>query len=136
MVMRSSILLALMAALTFSTFAADAQSRDWNGHRHKVVKIKHAKTVKVNIGPRIVVRRGVVDVAVSRYRHRIDRQMNTYSGNVAVYTRNGVGTWSYGTTSAMVGRDDAKSELKIIDLDKLAGRNDCQMEAGVCVIRP
>lgn len=133
---RSSILFALVAALAMSTVPVESQAGDRSGSRHRVVKIKHAKTVKIRYAPRTVIRRAIVNVDLHRGRHRLHRQVNTYSGNVAIYHRNGVGTWSYGTTSGTTVIADARPSLKIIDIDRLAGKNDCQMEAGVCVIRP
>jgi hypothetical protein len=70
------------------------------------------------------------------HRHRHEhRDFNSYSGEVAVYVRPNVGTWSYGGGSSVAIIQPYEPVLKIIDV-KAAGNSACSMEAGVCVIRP
>lgn len=127
MFQRSRALLALAATLlmTVTAVEANADRLGFHNHRHHAVKRVVVRTnvrvdnrVIVNIGPR---------------RHRV-HNANTYSGDVAVYYRSGVGAWSYGTVSARTSRLALHPNAKIIDLS--GGRNGCHTEKGVCVIRP
>lgn len=97
-----------------------------NGHRHRrsVVRIVNRNVVVVNVN--------------GKNRYRPHRQGDTYSGGVMIDVRNGVGQWSYGgysseTASVVVTR---APRLKIIDVGTLKADGACQMQAGVCVIRP
>jgi hypothetical protein len=94
--------------------------------------------------PRVSVRQKVViNIDTRRHYHRYDgyrayrnvRGVNTYSGDVDINYQPGVGTWSYGTTSALQSEAVVESStVRIIDLN--SSNNDCSMERGVCVIRP
>jgi hypothetical protein len=99
---------------------------DRKGNRH------HRSTV------RIVNRNVVVVKADGKFRHayRGYRQVNTYSGDVVIDVRNGVGQWSYGSFSADAVPAAAVPNAKIIDVDAITPNNGCDMQAGVCVIRP
>ena len=99
---------------------------DRSGHRH------HRNHVRL-------VNRNVVVVKVDgKNRYHRHRPGNIYSGGVFIEVRNGVGQWSYGSYSS-----DAASltvtnapRVKIIDVGALKKNGACQMQAGVCVIRP
>jgi hypothetical protein len=99
---------------------------DRSGHRH------HRSVVRI-------VNRNVVVVAVGgRNRHRLHRQRNSYSGDVVIDVRNGVGQWSYGSYSADAAAVTVTTgpTLKIIDVGAMKAGDACDMQAGVCVIRP
>jgi hypothetical protein len=69
------------------------------------------------------------------------RNANTYSGDVDIYSVPGVGTYSYGDAIySSIGPDASTrpraSSLKIIDVGDIKPNNGCDMQAGVCVIRP
>jgi hypothetical protein len=69
------------------------------------------------------------------------RDANTYSGDVDVYSVPGVGTYSYGNAVYNGHAPDAlanatTSSVKIIDVTAIKPNNGCDMQAGVCVIRP
>ena len=98
---------------------------DRSGHRH------HRAVVRI-------VNRNVVVVKVdgkNRHRHH---QGNTYSGDVVIDVRNGVGQWSYGSYSsdAATVTVTGAPRVKIIDVGTLKTNGVCEMQAGVCVIRP
>jgi hypothetical protein len=127
MFQRSRALLAIAAALLMTAGAveADAGAQGFHRNRHHTIKrisvrtnVRVGNRITINIGPR---------------RHRV-HGVNTYSGDVAVYYRRGVGEWSYGTVSVRTSRLAFHPNAKIIDLG--SGRNGCSMEKGVCVIRP
>jgi len=63
-------------------------------------------------------------------------QRNTYSGDVDVYSVPGVGTYSYGEGSTEVLMTRSIPSAKIIDVKTLKPNQACEMQAGVCVIRP
>lgn len=105
---------------------------DNHGHRH------YART-RVNTSTVVV-----INVEKGRS-YRVtggDRpQANTYSGDVDVYSVPGVGTYSYGDASdygysADSANDTRASTLKIIDVGDVKPNNGCDMQAGVCIIRP
>lgn len=134
--------LALLVAFSILPLAeSEAGSRQ---ERHRVIKHKPLRMVDRS-GHRHrrpvvrVVNRNVVVVKVDgRNRHRRHHQGNTYSGDVVIDVRNGVGQWSYGSFSAeaaivTVTRAPA---AKIIDVGTLKVDGACEMQAGVCVIRP
>jgi hypothetical protein len=127
MFQRSKTLLALAAALLMTAGAveANAGSRVFHHNRHHAVKriivrthVRFDSRIAVNIGPR---------------RHHV-RGVDTYSGEVAVSYRSGVGAWSYGTASIRTNRLALQPNAKIVDVS--GGRTGCSMEKGVCVIRP
>jgi hypothetical protein len=64
------------------------------------------------------------------------RDVNTYSGDVDTYSVPGVGTYSYGEGSSDVIVTRSVPSATIIDVKNLKPNNGCQMQAGVCVIRP
>jgi hypothetical protein len=114
---RSGLQLALAAILMMATTAVTADAGD-RQHRFKKP-------------PPVVVK------IVLKHRHRhAHRQVNTYSGDVAIYHRRNVGTWSYGTLPTVVDERAAPPRAKIIHVDRMGGKTDCSMEKGVCVIRP
>ena len=101
---------------------------DRSGHRH------HRNVVRV-------INRNVVVVKVDGKNRHHHHQRNSYSGDVVIDVRNGVGQWSYGSYEAYSA--DAASvsvttgpKLKIIDVGALKADSACEMQAGVCVIRP
>ena len=87
---------------------------------------------------RVVNRNVVVVKADGRNRHRYRPPVNTYSGNVVIDVRSGVGQWSYGAYSVYAAPVAAVAvpRVKIIDVGALKTNSACEMQAGVCVIRP
>jgi hypothetical protein len=127
MFQRSRALLAFATSLLMIATAVEADARGFRHHRHDHQGFQRIKVrTKVHVDNRVVVN-------IGRQRHQI-RAANTYSGEVAVYYRRGVGAWSYGTVGARTSRLAFHPNAKIIDLS--AGRTGCSMEKGVCVIRP
>lgn len=115
------------------------------GERHRIVKQQKFRMIdrKAIRSDRRHIRRVVVRAAVSvkvdgggRSFHRRHRQDNTYSGDVVIDVRKGVGQWSYGSYGADVVSVTVRSTVKIIDVGSLTINSACQMQAGVCVIRP
>ena len=99
---------------------------DRSGRRH------HRNVVRV-------VNRNVVVVKVNgKHRHHYLRPAGTYSGDVAIDVRNGVGQWSYGSYGGDVASVSVAvvPKAKIIDVGTLKTNGACEMQAGVCVIRP
>lgn len=129
MFLRSKTLLALAAGLLLCATAIETDAGE-HATRHRHV-IRH---INIRTNVRIIENRVTVNVDRNRGRHRMHRRANTYSGDVAVYYRRGVGTWSYGAYEAPARALTGHPNAKIIDLTR--GRNDCSMEKGVCVIRP
>jgi hypothetical protein len=117
-----SVLAVVLAAIT--SLPADAGERM---HRHH-----GAQRIVVRNTVRIIDRSRTINV-LARQRHR-RQDVNTYSGDVAVYWRRGVGTWTYGSVGTPIETRAYVPNAKIIDLK--SGKNDCSMENGVCVIRP
>ncbi len=128
MFQRSKALLVAVAALLTVTAAldADAGNRLSRHHHHFVKRIAVKTNVRVN-------NRIAITIVDGARRHRIYRN-NAYSGDVTVYYRRGVGSWSYGTIAAPESSLALHPNAKIIDLD--GGKTDCSMEKGVCVLRP
>jgi hypothetical protein len=120
---RSKALLVLAAATMAVLPLSAAPAGERFHHRHGIQRITIRNTVRV-------VERTTINI---RHRHH-NRGRDSYSGDVAIYSRPGVGTWSYGTLSSVVETRSLASGAKIIDLR--SGKNDCSMEMGVCVIRP
>lgn len=99
---------------------------DRSGHR------RHRDIVRVVNRNVVVVR---VDGKNRRHRHHPG---NSYSGDVVIDIRNGVGQWSYGSygyEAAAVGVT-IRPKVKIIDVGALKADRACEMQAGVCVIKP
>lgn len=114
-----------------STLSLRVADRD-NRHRH------HAR-VRVNTSSVVVI--NVVGDRGYRMPANSTRTANTYSGAVDVYSIPGVGTYSYSDAvyngHAPDGVADASApSLKIIDVGALKPNEGCDMQAGVCVIRP
>ena len=132
-----------LALLVAFSILPPAQSEAGNRHeRHRIIKHKAFRMVDRSGHRRPVVRivnRNVVVVKVDgRNRHRRHRQGNTYSGGVFIEVRNGVGQWSYGSYSsdAAAVTVTRAPRVKIIDVGALKANGACEMQAGVCVIRP
>jgi hypothetical protein len=72
------------------------------------------------------------------YRLPVNRsvQRNTYSGDVDIYSVPGVGTYSYGEGSQDVVVTRGVPTATIIDVNALKPNHACEMQSGVCVIRP
>jgi hypothetical protein len=128
MFQRSKALLVAAAALLTVTMAipADAGNRT-SRHHHIIKRVVVKNNIRVN-------NRVAITVVDRRKHHRVRREVDTYSGDVAVYYRRGVGTWSYGSVEAPASSLARHPSAKIIDLR--ADKSDCSMEKGVCVIRP
>jgi len=125
MYQRSGLLFTLAAAWLMSVTIPNANAAERTRYHH-VVKRIHVNNLRI-VNKRVVIK---ID------RHRHNRPVDIYSGNVAIYYRPHVGTWSYGSFSVPADAASAQSSVKIIDIDRLGGKNDCHMELGVCVIRP
>jgi hypothetical protein len=132
--------LALLVAFSILPLAqSEAGNRN---ERHRIMKHKTFRMVDRSSHRRPVVRvvnRNVVVVRVDgRSRHGHHRQGNTYSGDVVIDVRNCVGQWSYGAYSSDAATVTVTSAptVKIIDVGKLKADGACEMQAGVCVIRP
>jgi glutamate synthase domain-containing protein 3 len=99
---------------------------DRSGHRHRrnVVRIVNRNVVVVKVA--------------AKSRHRHDRPGNTYSGDVVIDVRGGAGQWSYGSYSSDGSSISVTTgpKMKIIDVGTLKADGACEMQAGVCVIRP
>src|SRR5262245_32714716 len=97
MFQRSRALLALATALLMTATAVEADARGFRHHRHDHQAVQRIKVrTKVHVDNRVVVN-------IGRQRQQI-RAANTYSGEVAIYYRRGVGAWSYGTASGRTSR--------------------------------
>ena len=85
-----------------------------------------------------IVNRNVVVLKVGKdeRRHRRPHAYGTYSGGVNIHWQNGVGQWSYGAMSAEVQSVTVAPSAKIIDAGAIKPGDICDMQAGVCVIRP
>ena len=129
MFQRSRTLFAIAAALLLAVTAAETNAGDRMSRHHHVVK-----RINIRSNIRIVDRSVTVNIERHRPRHRVHNNVNTYSGDVAIYYRRGVGTWSYGVADAPANAVAVQPNAKIIDLQ--GGKTDCSMEKGVCVIRP
>lgn len=70
-----------------------------------------------------------------RHHFRHHRSAGTYSGDVAVIRVRGLGSWSYGYVGQRQASALAIQNAKIIDVETSAGAA-CDMQHGVCVIRP
>lgn len=131
MFQRSRTLLAIAASVLITVAAVETCAGE-RAHRQRVVK-----RINIHNSVRIVDRsKFTVNLDRYRHRHRIHRETNTYSGDVAVYYRRGVGSWSYGSVSAPAGELAIQPSAKIIDVEKLGPTGACSMENGVCVVRP
>lgn len=130
---RSRTLIAISAFLLTAALVSGANAAD---HRYRVHRIKHVSIRHLTIRNAVrVIDRGVaVNADRNRPPHRRPGDVNTYSGDIAVYSRSGVGSWSYGTANTPTDLAETNLTVKVIDLSK--GGNDCSMEHGVCVIRP
>lgn len=134
--------LALLVAFSLVPFArSEAGDRS---ERHRIIKHSTFRMAERS-GHRFhrnvvrVINRNVVVVkADGRSRHRHYRQGGTYSGDVVIDVRAGVGQWSYGSYSADAAsiRVMTGPRMKIIDVGALKVDSACEMQAGVCVIRP
>jgi len=122
---------------TLSTRVAD---RDHRYDRHRRNDGYHHRA-RIRVSTSSVL---VINVVGDRgYRLPVNgaRNANTYSGDVDVYSVPGVGTYSYGDAIySSIGPDASTrpraSTLKIIDVGDIKPNNGCDMQAGVCVIRP
>ena len=134
--------LALVAAFSLVPLAqSEAGDRS---ERHRIMK--HTKFKMTDRSGRRhhrnvvrVATRNVVVVKVDgKNRHHHRRPVNTYSGDVVIDVRNGVGQWSYGSYGLDVASVSVAvvPKAKIIDVGALKANGACEMQAGVCVIRP
>lgn len=135
---------ALAILVAFSIVPLSVSEAGNRSERHRVVKHQKFRMIDRSASRfdrrhvRRVIAKAVVVVKVDgggrSYHHRY-RQGDTYSGDVIINVRNGVGQWSYGSLSSVV-TVAAKPRLKIIDVGTLNINGACQMQAGVCVIKP
>lgn len=136
MSLRSCTLVALAGMIAAATLVTCTEAGDrWRHRGHPGFhNHNHNHAVRrIVVRQRVDVRQRVV-VKVGRNSGTVVRAANSYSGDVAISYRPGVGTWSYGSVSTRQARPAARPALKIINLQ--GGGNDCSMEKGVCVIRP
>lgn len=135
--------LALLAAFSLVPLAYSAAGD--RSERHRIVKHQKYRMIDRSANRfdrrhiRRVAARAVVVVKVEgggRSLHRRHDQGNTYSGDVVIDVRNGVGQWSYGAYSSDTASVSVRPSAKIIDVGALMPNNACDMQAGVCVIRP
>jgi hypothetical protein len=116
--------------LSRGTLSFKADGNRWNrSHRHRF----HNR-YRVNTG-------NVIIISVNGNRaHRQpvyrSKERNTYSGDVYVYSIPGVGTYSYGEGSSERVMTRSVPSAKIIDVKALKPNQACDMQAGVCVIKP
>jgi len=112
------------------TLSFKADGNRWNrSHRHRF-----HNTYRVNTSNVVI-----INVNGNRsYRLPVNRlpQRNTYSGDVYVYSVPGVGTYSYGEGSSEILMTRGIPSAKIIDVKTLKPNHACEMQAGVCVIKP
>ncbi|MGV3549144.1 hypothetical protein [Rhizobium sp.] len=122
----------------------EAGNRDGE-HRIKKTSVSRLSDGRDSRQPRhdrrIVVRnvnvvKAVVNVVTRERNHNRPRAYGTYSGSVDVFTQNGVGQWSYGSDSAVRAAVSIVPMAKIIDVLTLKPNGACDMQAGVCIIRP
>ncbi|MDB5553340.1 MAG: hypothetical protein JWL86_3324 [Rhizobium sp.] len=113
------------------TLSFQADGNRWNrAHRH------HRYYARYRVNTANVV---IINVNGNRaYRLPVNRShnVNTYSGDVDVYSIPGVGTYSYGEGSSDVVVTRSVPSATIIDVKTLKPNNGCDMQAGVCVIKP
>jgi hypothetical protein len=132
--------LALLAAFSLVPIASvEAGSRE--GHRtvkHKTYKLKVRHAGNRDRHRLRVVNKNVVVVKLDggKRRHKGFHSYGTYSGDVDISVRAGVGQWTYGTSNSLAVTEAAAPMVKIIDVGRLKANDACVMEAGVCVIRP
>lgn len=135
--------LALLVAFSLVPLAS-SEAGDRDGRRivrHHKIKLVDRNAVHRNIKRIRVVNRNIVVLNARSDRHRHHRHRGDWLGYgagdyVVVHMRNGIGHWSYdivgGGSEALV----APSGPKVIDVDALAPNSACEMQAGICVIRP
>lgn len=107
----------------FTVSRLSAHDRDRRHHRRYRIRVNNSAIVVINAGHPTSSR-------LSSYR----TGANTYIGT-DVYSVPGVGTYSYGDYSGTVVTTTVPS-AKIIDVSKLKANSACEMQAGVCVIKP
>ena len=135
---------ALALVATFSLLPSGASEAGNRNEKHRIIKHQNFRMIDRNANryerrhARRVVAKAVVVVKVNggnRTIRRGESQGNTYSGDVIVNIRNGVGQWSYGSYSSRLAVV-APPKAKIIDVGTLKSGSACQMQAGVCLIKP
>lgn len=108
-----------------------------DGYRHDH-GYRHHQRVRVNTSSVVII--NVVGNRGYRMPVTSSRGANTYSGDVDVYSVPGVGTYSYGDAvyngGAEIPTSTQASSVKIIDVGAIKPNSGCDMQAGVCVIRP
>lgn len=114
-----------------STLSLRTADRDGRHHHRNRIRVSTSSVVIITV------------VGDRGYRMPVNsmRDANSYSGNVDVYSVPGVGTYSYGDgvyNGNVPGTlaNATTSSVKIIDVTALKPNNGCDMQAGVCVIRP
>ena len=122
-----ALMLGLLAGTAFVAPAAAGEQVQRHQHHgvHKPGLHRIVVRNRVNIRQRVVIR---VDS-----HHRRHGSRDTYSGDVAIVSRPGIGTWSYGAARGTIVDVSLSSTVRIIDLT--SGKTDCAMEKGVCVMR-
>ena len=133
--------LALLAAFSLMPIAQGEA-----GERHRIVKpnkfrmidrsaVRHVhhdgRHVRRHAGRSVVVVKRDGD---GHRHHRRHRHWNRYSEDVLIHVDNGIGPWSYVAFDPYAVY--VAPSAKIIDVETLKPDSACEMEAGVCVIRP
>ena len=124
-----------------STLSFRLDGDRWRHHARNHFNDDHRHRGRVRVNTSNVVLINIVGDRGYRLPVRPSLSANTYSGSVDVYSVPGVGTYSYGdsvyngdgleTTASAVA-----SSVRIIDVGSLKPNGSCDMQAGVCVIRP
>lgn len=133
--------LALLAAFSLVPLAS-SEAGDRDGRRivrHHKIKLVDRRPAHRDVKRIRVVNRNVVVLNTRSDRHRHHRRhwLGYGAGDyVVIHTRNGVGQWSYDTVDSGIEALAVPSGPKVIDVDALAPNSACEMQAGVCVIRP
>jgi len=119
----------------FNRSTLSFRTADGDGRHHH----RNRDRIRVSTGSVVII--NVIGDRSYRMPVSSTRDANTYSGDVDVYSVPGVGTYSYGDAVYNGNAPDAlanarTSSVKIIDVTAIKPNNGCDMQAGVCVIRP
>ena len=136
--------LALLVAFSLMPVApSEAGSRN---ERHRIVKHQKYRMIDRSASRfdrrhlRRVSARAVVVVKVDggrRSYHRRHRYLrDNYYGAAVMDGWNGIGPWSYNAYSSDIVYVTVRPSAKIIDVGTLKPNSACEMQAGVCVIKP
>lgn len=130
--------LALVATFTLAPLGtSEAGAKDgYRAGKHQTFRMNGRDAERRHVRRVVAKAVTIVRIGGGKWHDRRSRQGNTYSGDVVIDVRNGVGQWSYGSLSSSVTTVRARSKAKIIDVSSLKANSACQMLAGVCLIKP